>query len=50
VSAGYLLYDGQDPHEPDAEIIIIGNHYDYEEGKWSEFTCYPKVVVRRYPC
>lgn len=50
VSAGYLLYDGVDPHDGNAEIIIIGNHYDYEEGRWSEFTCYPKSVPRRYPC
>lgn len=50
VSAGYLLYDGIDPHEPAAEIVVVGNHYDYEEGRWSEYTCYPKAVPRRYPC
>ncbi len=45
-SAGYILYDGIDPDEPDAEIIVVGNHYDWEEESWSEFTCYPKVVPR----
>lgn len=49
-SAGYLLYDGEDPHERGAEIIVIGNHYDWEEEAWSEYTCYPKAVPRRYPC
>jgi hypothetical protein len=45
-SAGYLLYDGIDPGDPEAEIIVLGNHYDWEEESWSEFTCFPKFVPR----
>ena len=45
-SAGYLLYDGEDPGEPEAEIIVIGNHYDWEEEMWSEFHVFPKFVPR----
>jgi len=43
-SAGYVLYDGVDPDEPEAEIIVLGNHYDWEEEMWAEFTCFPKSV------
>lgn len=51
ISAGYVIYDGIDPDEPDAEIIVLANHYDEEEECWSEYTCFPKVVpvYRRAP-
>jgi len=44
--AVYLLYDGIDPGEPEAEVIIVAETYDGEEGTWHGVTCYPKVVPR----
>jgi hypothetical protein len=48
VSAGYVLYVGEDPGDPGHNILVLGNHYDYEEQMWSEFTSYPLEVVRNY--
>lgn len=45
-SAGYILYQGPDPAEPDETIIVLGNHYDWEEEMWAEFTCFPESVPR----
>lgn len=46
VSAGYILYQGPDPQDPESEIVVLGNHYDWEEESWSEFTCFPATVPR----
>jgi hypothetical protein len=45
-SAGYIVYDGTDPGEPTCDIIVLANHYDYEEERWAEFTVFPKTVPR----
>jgi hypothetical protein len=45
-TAGYILYEGIDPDEPTEEIVVLGNHYDWEEERWSEFHCFPKKVMR----
>ena len=45
-SAGYIVYEGPDPHDPAEDVVILANHYDYEEERWSEFTCFPVTVPR----
>jgi len=45
-TAGWILYDGVDPGDPGNEIVVLGNHYDYEEERWADFHCFPKQVVR----
>lgn len=46
-TVGWHLYEGPDPVEPEYDILIIAASYDGEEERWSDFTVFPKTVVKR---
>jgi hypothetical protein len=46
-TTGWLVYEGPDEGEPDSEIVVIAKTYDFEEGKWADFTIFPRIVVKR---
>jgi len=45
-SIGYLLYEGPDPKDTERDMTVIAKTYNYEDGKWADFTCFPSVVIR----
>lgn len=44
VSAGFLLYHGPDPDEPDSIVTVIAETWDGEEETWHGITCFPAEV------
>jgi hypothetical protein len=44
---GWVLHDGPDPGDPSIEIIVTAGTYDWEEHRWSDYTVYPKLVIKK---
>lgn len=46
VTAGFLLYEGPDPEQPEEEIVVLAETWDGEDEGWYGITCFPKRVNR----
>jgi len=46
ITAGFLLYEGPDPEELEADILVIAETWDGEEEGWYGITCFPKEVIK----
>lgn len=46
-TSGWVIYDGEDPEDPGQSILVVGHSYDAEEEVWTDFTVFPRTVIRR---